>query len=70
MFLVCTETGDWVGDVLEVAGAWRRYHVGIVDNGCKAGHRHMRPPGHKVAAKMAEARRRNTSVPLNVHPMH
>jgi hypothetical protein len=77
VFLVCTKTGDWVGDVLEAApgrpwpaatGIWRRYHVGLIDSGCKAGHRHMRPPGHKVAVKMAEARRRNTSVPLSVYP--
>jgi hypothetical protein len=77
VWLVCAETGDWVGDVLEAApgrswwgavGIWRRYHVSLVDIVCKAGHRHVRPPGRKVAGSMGEARRRQTSLPLTVYP--
>jgi hypothetical protein len=79
LYLVCTETGDWVGDVLDAGpdGSWwgrgpdiiGRYHVGLVDSGCSAGHRHAYPPVHKLDAKAAEARRNRTSVRLGVSPV-
>jgi hypothetical protein len=75
--LKCAVTGDWVGDVLEAStgrpwhgatGIWRRYHVALIDTGCKAGHRHVHPSAEQVAARMAEARRRRQSLQLTVYP--
>jgi hypothetical protein len=77
-YLVCSETGDWVGDVLD-AGAgdswWRRgpdvigrYHIELIDSGCSAGHRHAAPSAHRVSVKMAEARRKRASIRLEVSP--
>ena len=79
VYLVCAETGDWVGDILDAgAGAswWDRgpqtigrYHVGLVDTACRALHRHARPPDHRVVAKMTQARRKRTSIRLRVPPL-
>ena len=79
VYLVCREAGgDWVGDVLEApperpwwgaTGLWRRYHVALIDTGCRAGHRHIRPSASEVAGKMAQARRQRTSKPLSVSPL-
>jgi hypothetical protein len=76
VYLVCTDEGDWVGDVIDAGEGrtwWKgdRYAVWIDDGACTVTppHRHAYPPDHKVAAKAAEARRKRTSIPLRVSPV-
>jgi hypothetical protein len=69
VYLVCTRSGRWVGDVIEApstAGLWpdgRRFHVMLVD--CKH-HKHIPPSDAEVAAAWGEAERNNASVPMRV----
>jgi hypothetical protein len=81
VYLVCTETGDILGDILDrgPGGSWPgkgpgvvgRYHVNLQDSGCTADppHRHAHPADRLVTAKMAQARRQRTSIPLRVSPL-
>lgn len=72
VYLVCRQSDDWVGDVL-----WRppgerfwqgsRYHVALIDNGCRLGHTHEPPSEAEVAGKVAQAELFNATVKLWVN---
>jgi hypothetical protein len=71
--LVCRQTGDVLGDVLEAENAdgyWpdgRRYHIGLNDAACSGMHVHEHPTQDEITVKVAEAKRTRTVIQHRVN---
>jgi hypothetical protein len=68
VMVVCGETGDVLGDVLERDEGWhpdgRCYDIGLIDAACTAEvpHLHVHPSQDEIAASVAEAKEYRTVI--------